>query len=107
MSKNFITPLSTSRFPNRLPFTFQIVELNVDIYGLEPLSLCACRISCLKKFQVSGFKFKVVILRAFAPFDYSLSNKLYERCIVVIVILVLFFLFFLFSVLKVLLLGGE
>jgi len=79
----------------------------VDIYGLEPLLLCACRISCLKKFQVSGFKFKVVMLRSFAPFDYSLSNKLYERCVVVILIRVLFFLFFLFSVLKVLLFGGE
>ena len=34
---------------------------------------------CLKKFQVSSFKFKVVTLQAFPLFYYSLSNKLYER----------------------------
>jgi hypothetical protein len=49
------------------------------------------RISCLKKFQVSSFKFKVVLLRAFPLFYYSLSNKLYERCVVVILIRVLVF----------------
>ena len=32
------------------------------------------------------------MLRTFAPFYYSLSNKLYERCVVVIFILVLFLL---------------
>jgi len=46
MSKNFITLLFTSRFPNRLPFTFQIVELNVDITGFEPILLCATAYPC-------------------------------------------------------------
>ena len=36
MSKNFITRLSTSRLPNRLPFNFKNGELNVDITGFEP-----------------------------------------------------------------------
>ena len=53
--------------------------------------ICACRISLLKKFQVLSFKFKVLFLLAFALNYYSLSNKLYERCVVLIVIRVLVF----------------
>ena len=44
-----------------------------------------------KKFQVSGFKFKVVLLRPFPLNYYSLSNKLYERLCYCNFNLVLFF----------------
>jgi hypothetical protein len=41
---------------------------------------------CLKKFQVQSFKFQVVLIpQTFPLFYYSLSNKLYERFVVVIV----------------------
>jgi len=68
----------------------------VDIYGLEPFSLCACRISLSKSFkfpatagrQVPNSRF--VSPRNFSLFYYSLSNKLYERCVVVRLIVCLF-----------------
>ena len=84
MSKNFITLPSTSRLPNRSPFCFQNLWVKRGYSGFEPIAMRLSHILCLKKFQVPGLKFKVIILRAFPLVYYSLSNKLYERCVVVI-----------------------
>jgi len=84
MSKNF-----------NLIYNLMIYNLPLNVNGLRGYFMDSNhfamrhRISCLKKFQVSSFKFKVVLLRAFPLVYYSLSYKLYERCVIVIVIRVL------------------
>ena len=98
MSKNFITLLFTSsKTEPAFPSASRLCELNVDISWTRTTYLCATAYPCFKSFKFKIPNSKFVSPRNFSLFYYSLSNKLYERCVVVIVILVLFFLFFLFS----------
>ena len=80
----------------------------MDIAGIEPLLYAPPHILVLKKFQVSSFKFKVVLIpRAFPLFYYSLSNKLYERLCCNLLFVCLFYSYSLYLSTVVLLFGGE
>jgi len=59
MSKNFITLLFTSRFPNRSPFCFQSVRVKRGYLWNRTTFLCATAYPKSKKLQVQSSKFQV------------------------------------------------